>query len=110
MFAYMAQRGFQYNKRSNLSLPARWDTTQYWDDMLANIGYLFCSAAACIWVCSSPSKRPFPPRRVMHQVQICLPLHAAMALMSRATCREDDEGLFNASFEYEALRESDWNV
>eukprot|EP00973_Karenia_brevis_P021212 2914521-Karenia_brevis.AAC.1 len=49
MFAYMARCGFQYNKRSNLSLPERWNTTQYWDDMFANIGYLFCSAATSIW-------------------------------------------------------------
>eukprot|EP00973_Karenia_brevis_P068791 9563620-Karenia_brevis.AAC.1 len=56
---------------------------------------------------SSPSRTPFFPRRVVHQEAVCLPLHAAMALLSNATREIGSSTLLNTSFEYEAFSASD---
>eukprot|EP00973_Karenia_brevis_P034457 4752079-Karenia_brevis.AAC.1 len=65
----MARWGRQYDERSNLSLPRHWPQHQFWKDVFANIGYLFCASATYAWVHSSPSRIPFFPRRLVHQVQ-----------------------------------------
>eukprot|EP00973_Karenia_brevis_P038786 5352321-Karenia_brevis.AAC.1 len=65
----MARHGRRYDERSKLSLPRHWPRCQFWEDFFANIGYLFCAPASNAWVGSSPSRTPFLPRRVVHQVQ-----------------------------------------